>query len=193
MIILQNIKQNLPPGLETEEVEFYLHNGLKCLYNGVRYSWGEFPQWILDLVEQDMLENPDALPGLIAMDCHTPEEQFTKYIVCRFGGFDIKPDITTDRKIIHTEYFECGRRGNCAQEGKVCAAIKVGEEHLTKQEINILKKVAVGKSNKVIAAELFISEETVSTHNQNIQRKLKVDNKWGMANWAFKRNISEPK
>lgn len=192
-MIPKNIKQHLPPGLEDNSVELYYDRGLKCLTNGTRYTWRQFPQPIVDTIIQDMKDNHEAIPGLLEMGYRSSIGQFVKYTSCRFGGFDFGADITKDGKILNTEYFECGFRGTCRQEGKVCATIKVGDEHLTKQEINVLKKVAASKANKVIAAELFISVETVSSHNQNIQRKLGVFTKIEMANWAIKRNIVEPK
>lgn len=190
MIYLKAISQALPPGLEDESVEFYYHNNdIKCLHSGIRYSWGLFPQPILDLIEQDMLENPKAIDSLIEMDINQPEEMMRQYITCRFGGFDNDPDIDSNGKINYTEYFDCGRRGNCAQEGKLCATIKAPNGYLTKQELEVLKLVAINKMNKEIAALLNISEETVSSHNQNIQSKLGVDNKLGMASWARRKNI----
>lgn len=45
------------------------------------------------------------------------------------------------------------------------------------RELEILKRVAEGKSNKDIAEELFLSERTVQTHMINIFRKLKVNSR----------------
>lgn len=192
MILLRANDQQLPPGLEDNAVEFYFHNGtLKCLHAGRVYEWGNFPQYIINKVEEDLLSHPEALKALASWDIIHRDEMIYQYIYCRFGGFDHEADINADGDIIHAEYFDCGRRGRCSQEGKLCPAIKVGDEFLTKQEINILKKVAAGKPNKIIADELNISEETVASHNQNIQRKLKVACKTEMAVWAVKKNIVE--
>jgi two-component system nitrate/nitrite response regulator NarL len=46
------------------------------------------------------------------------------------------------------------------------------EDILTVREKLILKLIAQGKSNKEIAAELFISKRTVDTHRNNLKRKL---------------------
>ena len=46
--------------------------------------------------------------------------------------------------------------------------------HLTNQEIKILQLLVMGKSYKLIAAELFISVETVKSHISNIYAKLHV-------------------
>lgn len=50
----------------------------------------------------------------------------------------------------------------------------MGAENLTKREIEILKILALGNSNKRIAHELTISEATVKNHIANILQKLKA-------------------
>lgn len=47
-------------------------------------------------------------------------------------------------------------------------------QDLTEREHEILEHVAIGKSNKEIAAELFLSEKTVKHHMTNILQKLHV-------------------
>lgn len=48
--------------------------------------------------------------------------------------------------------------------------------NLTKREVEILKYLADGKSNKEIGKILFISSRTVDTHRSNILKKLKAKN-----------------
>lgn len=43
---------------------------------------------------------------------------------------------------------------------------------LTKRELQVTKKVAMGKSTPQIAKELKISTHTVTTHRKNVRRKL---------------------
>src|SRR5699024_11973961 len=45
---------------------------------------------------------------------------------------------------------------------------------LTDREMDVLKLIATGLSNKQIANQLFISEETVKVHIRNLLRKLNV-------------------
>lgn len=45
---------------------------------------------------------------------------------------------------------------------------------LTDREMNVLELIATGLSNKQIAGQLFISEETVKVHIRNLLRKLNV-------------------
>jgi len=45
-------------------------------------------------------------------------------------------------------------------------------EHLTDRELEVIRAVAQGLSNKQIAIKTFISESTVKFHLQNASRKL---------------------
>jgi DNA-binding NarL/FixJ family response regulator len=53
-------------------------------------------------------------------------------------------------------------------------AERVSGEALSAREIEVLRRIAAGKSNKEIGAELFISEGTVKTHVKSIFAKLDV-------------------
>jgi DNA-binding NarL/FixJ family response regulator len=53
-------------------------------------------------------------------------------------------------------------------------AERVSGEALSPREIEVLQRMAVGKSNKEIGTELFISEGTVKTHIKSIFSKLDV-------------------
>lgn len=57
-------------------------------------------------------------------------------------------------------------------------------EPLTTRERDIARLVAQGLTNTEIGAELFITAGTAKTHVANIQRKLGVRNRVGIALWA---------
>lgn len=56
---------------------------------------------------------------------------------------------------------------------------------LTARELQIVALVAEGRANKQIAAELGISEWTVSTHLRRIYAKLDVDTRAAMVNRCY--------
>ena len=58
-------------------------------------------------------------------------------------------------------------------------------EALTEREIAVARLVADGMTNAEIGAELNISAGTAKTHVANIQRKLGVRNRVGIAVWAW--------
>ena len=59
-------------------------------------------------------------------------------------------------------------------------------EKLTDREMDVLRLLALGKANKEIAAELFISETTVKTHVSNILMKLGVPSRTQAALYAVR-------
>ena len=62
-------------------------------------------------------------------------------------------------------------------------------EALSGREIEILKALATGASNKQLAQGLFISEATVKTHLIHIYQKLGVDNRTAAVNVASERKL----
>jgi DNA-binding NarL/FixJ family response regulator len=65
----------------------------------------------------------------------------------------------------------------------------IADDALTEREIDVLRRVAAGKSNKVIAAELDISEGTVKTHMKSILPKLDASDRTHAVTIALKRGI----
>jgi NarL family two-component system response regulator LiaR len=61
---------------------------------------------------------------------------------------------------------------------------------LTAREMEILRLVAQGKSNKEIAGDLVIAEETVHTHVSNILSKLHLASRTQAALYALKEGIA---
>lgn len=62
-------------------------------------------------------------------------------------------------------------------------------EQLTARETTILQLVADGKTNKEIAAELVISENTVKIHLRNILEKLHLKNRIQIAVYAARQGL----
>jgi DNA-binding CsgD family transcriptional regulator/tetratricopeptide (TPR) repeat protein len=61
---------------------------------------------------------------------------------------------------------------------------------LTRREVEVLRLVAVGRTNQAIATELFLSEKTVERHVSNILAKLGVGSRTAAAAYAFEHGIS---
>jgi DNA-binding CsgD family transcriptional regulator len=61
---------------------------------------------------------------------------------------------------------------------------------LSDRELQVLRLLASGKTNRAIAEELFISEKTVARHVSNIFDKAGVSSRTGAAAWAFHHNLT---
>ena len=92
------------------------------------------------------------------------------------NGYLVKDDVKAD---------ELGKGVRAVQDGDTVLGKGVGNmvarglgstrgaiEHLTDRELEVIKHVAKGLSNKQIAATMFVSESTVKFHLQNASRKL---------------------
>ncbi len=67
-----------------------------------------------------------------------------------------------------------------------------GMSLLSDREIEVLKVVALGYSNKEIANKLFISINTVITHRKNITEKLEIKTIAGLTVYAMMNNFISP-
>jgi FixJ family two-component response regulator len=71
-------------------------------------------------------------------------------------------------------------------------SLRLGQ--LTPRERDVLDRVVVGKSNKVIAAELKLSTKTVEAHRAHVMEKMQVESLAALIRLSlFASSISEPK
>ena len=71
-----------------------------------------------------------------------------------------------------------GLRGDDSQQGP-------GVDVLTARELEVLKGIAAGLSNKQIAADLGISRRTVESHRESLMRKLDIRTVAGLTRFAL--------
>ncbi|MFD8450398.1 MULTISPECIES: response regulator [Streptomyces] len=63
-------------------------------------------------------------------------------------------------------------------------------EPLTRREREVATLIAAGLTNTEIGEELFVSLATVKSHAANLQRKLEVRNRVGIAAWAWQTGLA---
>ena len=83
--------------------------------------------------------------------------------------------------------------------GRVMAELSQGErsrtpgaDDLTPRELEVLRLLAGGRSNRQLAAELFVSEKTVKTHVSSILAKLRLSDRTQAALWAVRAGLGPP-
>jgi DNA-binding NarL/FixJ family response regulator len=69
------------------------------------------------------------------------------------------------------------------------AALK--EVGLTERELGVLRALGAGRSNKQIARDLWLAEQTVKFHLTNIYRKLGVTSRTEAVHWAYTHGLLE--
>lgn len=92
------------------------------------------------------------------------------------------------------ELFRCIRTvhaGEAYLQPKVAAKLvqRVQEPHLTEREVQILKLLAEGKSNRIIGQVLHITEGTVKSHLKSLFAKLDVTSRAEAVALAAKRGL----
>jgi DNA-binding NarL/FixJ family response regulator len=60
---------------------------------------------------------------------------------------------------------------------------------LTVREVQVLRAVAGGKTNRAVAADLFLSEKTVARHLSNIFTKLGVSSRAAATAYAYEHEL----
>jgi len=100
---------------------------------------------------------------------NSPKEELMKAIHAVGEGDSYFP--TEVKSILLQADFDQARKGRLAE--------------LTDREMEILKCIAEGLSNKEIGEKLFISHRTVDTHRTNLMQKLEVHNIAGLVRIAI--------
>ncbi|MFD0556149.1 LuxR family two component transcriptional regulator [Stackebrandtia endophytica] len=60
---------------------------------------------------------------------------------------------------------------------------------LSERELDVVERVARGRTNSEIAADLFLSVSTIKTHLESVRAKIGVRNRVEIAAWAWENNI----
>ena len=95
----------------------------------------------------------------------------------------LRKDLLETIRIVHS-----GRR-RIPSEIATELAEHVGEEALSEREVTVLRLVANGNSNKLIGAELDVSEATIKMHMKNILQKLGANDRTHAVTIAMKRGF----
>ena len=89
-------------------------------------------------------------------------------------------------------FAELGATPDLARLGALARDPGAGVDHgggLSPRELEVLRLVAAGESNRAIAATLVISEHTVARHLQNIFRKLNVSSRTAASAFAYEHDL----
>jgi DNA-binding NarL/FixJ family response regulator len=100
------------------------------------------------------------------------------------------------KNLLRTELIETirlvhGGRKRIPPEVAQEMAVHAGDEAITPRELEVLRGIAKGKANKIVASDLDISEHTVKNHVKNILAKLNANDRTDAVMIAIRRGIIE--
>jgi DNA-binding NarL/FixJ family response regulator len=114
----------------------------------------------------------DAHARILVLTTFDTDEEISRVIKAGAKGYLLK-DAPREELLASIRKVHGGE--TCVPQSVLAKlAAGLGSEALTRRELDVLGLLARGKSNKEIAAELFVSETTVKSHLRNVFAKLRV-------------------
>jgi DNA-binding NarL/FixJ family response regulator len=130
-------------------------------------------------------EYPNA--RIIVLTTYAGDAQAAAALKAGASGYLLKNSVR--KELIETIRIVNSGKRRVPPEIATDIAEHVADDALTLREIEILRCVAAGKSNKLIAVELAISEGTVKTHMKSILPKLDAADRTHAVTIALRRGI----
>lgn len=140
-------------------------------------------------------ERPET--GIIALTIHDDDQYVCELVKAGVSSYVLK-DVDSDT-LVRT--IRAVARGEAVFDSKITQKLlsefqrisryTPPQEPLSPREIEVLKLIAKGKSNREIAELLYISEKTVKNHLTNIFRKIDVSDRTQAALYAVKNKLAE--
>ena len=139
----------------------------------------------VDEIEKYLTENDKA--KIIVLAEHAGDSEISRSLKNGAFGYICK-DISPDEL---TKAVRAVNKGKKYIPGEIAEILSehFGLEELTPAERKILQQIVRGQSNKEIAHDLEISENTVKTHVKNILGKLGVSDRTSAATLAIRRGL----
>ena len=132
------------------------------------------------------------LPGakIIVLTTYAGDVMARKALTAGASGYLLKHMLRTDLIGTIRAVQQGGR--SISTEVAVELAVRLGAEDLSEREIELLRLLADGNTNKMLADELGISENTVKAHLKNIFQKLGVSDRTHAVTVAIQRGFLKP-
>jgi DNA-binding NarL/FixJ family response regulator len=138
-------------------------------------------------IEAIRVESPRA--KIIVLTTYAGDVQASRAFKAGASGYLLKNMLRTDLVTTIRE-VHMGRK-HIPYEIATSLAEHLGVDDLSSREIEVLRSVAAGNSNKIVADDLAITEDTVKGHMKNIMAKLGANDRTHAVLIAIKRGFLE--
>ena len=139
----------------------------------------------IDEIENYLTERPKA--KIIVLAEHAGDAEISRSLKSGGAGYICK-DTSSEELVKAIRVVNSGKKYIPTEIAEILSE-NFGQEELTPAEQKILQKIVKGNSNKEIAYNLKVSENTVKTHVKNILGKLGVSDRTSAATLAIKRGL----
>ncbi len=148
----------------------------------------------LDILQSMKDKNLNA--RILVLSIHPQEQYAIRALKLGASGYLCKNSIYEELAIAINTILAGERYISQALTEKIIFDKKTGlskspHEKLSPREFQIMCMLAKGKSVKEIAAELFISDKTVSTHRMRLLEKMGLKNNAELINYAIRHELIE--
>ena len=132
-------------------------------------------------------EFPDA--RIVVLTTYSGDIQVGRALKAGARGYLLKGNVHSD--LLETIRAVHAGRKRIPPEVATELAMHTAEDQLTERELEVLKLIAKGNSNKEIAAQLAVAEDTVKKHVTSILEKLAANDRTHAVTIGLKRGIIE--
>jgi len=141
----------------------------------------------IDAMSAIRAEFPDA--RFVVLTTYTGDVQIVRALKAGARAYLLK-------SLLHRELLDTIRAVHAGQKRippEIAAELAdhAADDALTPREIEVLRLIAAGNANKIVADQLSITEETVKAHVKNILSKLDANDRTHAVTIGLKRGIIE--
>jgi len=141
----------------------------------------------IEAIDSILGEFPDA--RIIVLTTYTGDVQVLRALKAGAWGYVLKEHVR--RQLLETIRAVHSGQKRIPPDIAAELAEHAADDQLTAREIDVLRLIAVGNSNKLIADQLSIGEATVKGHITNILSKLGANDRAHAVTIALKRGIMQ--
>lgn len=133
---------------------------------------------------------------VLILTMHDAPELIEKTLEAGASGYVLKSDAEADLvkaadALLHGRTFFTSAASRVVLE-RVRRPPRPPGSNLTPREIEVVRLLAQGKSNKEVAATLGLSQRTVESHRTRIMQKLELDSFSELIRYAIRNSIIQP-
>jgi DNA-binding NarL/FixJ family response regulator len=139
----------------------------------------------LDALARIREKSPNA--RVIVLTTYEGDVQAMRALKAGASGYLLKSSLRT-QMLDAIRKVHAGRRYILPEVAEEIA-IHAAEEQLSEREVAVLRLVASGRANKIIAHDLSLSEDTIKAHLRSIFSKLDVNDRTQAVTTALRRGI----